>query len=67
MKRKALALVIPAAYWLPALLTRQKFIIKMATIRSHGKVDGLHYISPATSKDGDQTYCVIFKGETQHR
>ena len=65
MQRKVLALMIPAL--LMAGAAHAEIYNKDGNkLDLYGKVDGLHYFSDDTSKDGDQTYMRLgFKGETQ--
>ncbi|WP_325079818.1 porin OmpC [Klebsiella aerogenes] len=66
MKRKALALVIPALLAAGAAHAAEIYNKDGNKLDLYGKVDGLHYFSSDSSKDGDQTYLRFgFKGETQ--
>ncbi|EKQ6524666.1 TPA: porin OmpC [Klebsiella aerogenes] len=66
MKRKALALVIPALLAAGAAQAAEIYNKDGNKLDLYGKVDGLHYFSSDSSKDGDQTYLRFgFKGETQ--
>ena len=66
MKRKALALVIPALLAAGAAHAAEIYNKDGNKLDLYGKVDGLHYFSSDSSKDGDQTYPRFgFKGETQ--
>ncbi|EMB4314447.1 porin OmpC [Klebsiella aerogenes] len=66
MKRKALALVIPALLAAGAAHAAEIYNKDGNKLDLYGKVDGLHYFSRDSSKDGDQTYLRFgFKGETQ--
>ncbi|WP_213792028.1 porin OmpC [Klebsiella aerogenes] len=66
MKRKALALVIPALLAAGAAHAAEIYNKDGNKLDIYGKVDGLHYFSSDSSKDGDQTYLRFgFKGETQ--
>jgi outer membrane protein N len=66
MKRKVLALVIPALLATGAVHAAEIYNKDGNKLDLYGKVDGLHYFSSDSSKDGDQTYLRFgFKGETQ--
>ena len=66
MKRKALAMVIPALLAAGAAHAAEIYNKDGNKLDLYGKVDGLHYFSSDSSKDGDQTYLRFgFKGETQ--
>jgi outer membrane protein N len=66
MKRKVLALVIPALLAAGAVHAAKIYNKDGNKLDLYGKVDGLHYFSSDSSKDGDQTYLRFgFKGETQ--
>ncbi|HHG6070974.1 TPA: porin [Salmonella enterica subsp. enterica serovar Vietnam] len=66
MKRKVLALVIPALLAAGAAHAAEVYNKDGNKLDLYGKVDGLHYFSDDSSKDGDQTYVRFgFKGETQ--
>lgn len=66
MKRKALALVIPALLAAGAAHAAEIYNKDGNKLDLYGKVDGLHYFSSDSSKDGDQTYLRFgIKGETQ--
>ena len=66
MKRKALALVIPALLAAGAAHAAEIYNKDGNKLDLYGKVDGLHFFSSDSSKDGDQTYLRFgFKGETQ--
>ncbi|HED4172592.1 TPA: porin OmpC [Klebsiella aerogenes] len=66
MKIKALALVIPALLAAGAAHAAEIYNKDGNKLDLYGKVDGLHYFSSDSSKDGDQTYLRFgFKGETQ--
>ncbi|WXT71666.1 porin [Salmonella enterica subsp. enterica serovar Infantis] len=66
MKRKVLALVIPALLAAGAAHAAEIYNKDGNKLNLYGKVDGLHYFSDDSSKDGDQTYMRVgFKGETQ--
>ncbi|WP_368749857.1 porin OmpC [Klebsiella aerogenes] len=65
-KRKILALLIPALLVAGAAHAAEVYNKDGNKLDLYGKVDGLHYFSDDSSKDGDQTYVRIgFKGETQ--
>ncbi|MER1431634.1 porin OmpC [Enterobacter hormaechei] len=66
MQRKVLALMIPALLMAGATHAAEIYNKDGNKLDLYGKVDGLHYFSDDTSKDGDQTYMRLgFKGETQ--
>lgn len=66
MKRKVLALVIPALLAAGAAHAAEIYNKDGNKLDLYGKVDGLHYFSDDASKDGDQSYVRLgFKGETQ--
>ena len=66
MKRKVLALVIPALLAAGAAHAAEIYNKDGNKLDLYGKVDGLHYFSDDSSKDGDQSYVRLgFKGETQ--
>ncbi|HEC2048311.1 TPA: porin, partial [Klebsiella oxytoca] len=66
MKRKVLALVIPALLAAGAAHSAEIYNKDGNKLDLYGKVDGLHYFSDDASKDGDQSYVRLgFKGETQ--
>ncbi len=66
MKLKALALLIPALLVAGAAQSAEIYNKDGNKLDLYGKVDGLHYFSDDSSKDGDQTYVRLgFKGETQ--
>ncbi|MGU0038661.1 porin OmpC [Citrobacter freundii complex sp. 2025EL-00176] len=66
MNRKVLALVIPALLAAGAAHAAEIYNKDGNKLDLYGKVDGLHYFSDDSSKDGDQTYMRMgFKGETQ--
>ncbi|MFP2239958.1 porin OmpC [Pseudescherichia vulneris] len=66
MNRKVLALLIPALLTAGAVHAAEIYNKDGNKLDLYGKVDGLHYFSDDSSKDGDQTYVRIgFKGETQ--
>ena len=66
MKRKVLALVIPALLAAGAAHSAEIYNKDGNKLDLYGKADGLHYFSDDASKDGDQSYVRLgFKGETQ--
>ena len=66
MNRKVLALVIPALLAAGAAHAAEVYNKDGNKLDLYGKVDGLHYFSSDSSKDGDQTYVRMgIKGETQ--
>ena len=66
MNRKVLALVIPALLAAGAAHAAEVYNKDGNKLDLYGKIDGLHYFSSDSSKDGDQTYFQGgFKGETQ--
>lgn len=66
MKRKVLAIVIPALMAAGAAHAAEIYNKDGNKLDLYGKVDGLHYFSDNTSADGDQSYVRLgFKGETQ--
>ena len=66
MKRKVLALVIPALLAAGAAHAAEVYNKDGNKLDLYGRVDGLHYFSDAPGSDGDQTYARMgFKGETQ--
>ncbi len=66
MKRKVLALVIPALLAAGAAHSAEIYNKDGNKLDLYGKVDGLHYFSDDSSKNGDQSYVRLgFKGETQ--
>ncbi|HHE5697138.1 TPA: porin OmpC [Citrobacter amalonaticus] len=66
MKRKVLALVIPALLAAGAAHAAEVYNKDGNKLDLYGKVDGLHYFSDDANSDGDQTYVRMgFKGETQ--
>ena len=66
MKRKVLALVIPALLAAGAAHAAEIYNKDGNKLDLYGKVDGLHYFSDDTSSDGDMSYVRLgFKGETQ--
>ena len=66
MKRKVLALVIPALLAAGAAHAAEVYSKDGNKLDLYDKVDGLHYFSDNANSDGDQTYVRLgFKGETQ--
>lgn len=66
MKRKVLALMVPALLMANAVNAAEIYNNNGNKLDLYGKVDGLHYFSDDTSEDGDQTYARFgIKGETQ--
>ncbi|QLK63576.1 porin OmpC (plasmid) [Enterobacteriaceae bacterium Kacie_13] len=66
MKLKALALIVPVLLVAGAAHSAEVYNKDGNKLDLYGKVDGLHYFSDDTDKDGDQTYVRVgFKGETQ--
>ena len=66
MNRKVLALIIPALLVAGAAHAAEVYNKDGNKLDIYGKVDGLHYFSSDSKKDGDQTYARLgFKGETQ--
>ncbi|AYL62042.1 porin OmpC [Citrobacter youngae] len=66
MKRKVLALLLPALLAAGAANAAEIYNKNGNKLDLYGKVDGLRYFSDDTDNDGDQTYARLgFKGETQ--
>ena len=66
MKRKVLALMVPALLMASAANAAEIYNKNGNKLDLYGKVDGLHYFSDDASEDGDQTYVRFgLKGETQ--
>lgn len=66
MKRKALALVIPALLGMGTAHAAEVYNKDGNKLDLYGKVDGLHYFSDDSNNDGDQSYVRFgFRGETQ--
>ncbi|MGT3086419.1 porin, partial [Salmonella enterica] len=66
MKVKVLSLLVPALLVAGAANAAEIYNKDGNKLDLYGKVDGLHYFSDDSTKDGDQTYMRIgFKGETQ--
>ena len=64
MKRKVLALMVPALLMANAVNAAEIYNNNGNKLDLYGKVDGLHYFSDDTSEDGDQTYARFgIKGE----
>ncbi|CAH3285216.1 Outer membrane protein N [Citrobacter freundii] len=66
MKRKVLALLLPALLAAGAANAAEIYNKNGNKLDLYGKVDGLRYFSDDAGDDGDQTYARLgFKGETQ--
>ncbi|MCR3695508.1 porin OmpC [Citrobacter portucalensis] len=66
MKRKVLALLLPALLAAGAANAAEIYNKNGNKLDLYGKVDGLRYFSDDAGNDGDQTYARVgFKGETQ--
>ncbi|MBJ9641590.1 porin OmpC [Citrobacter sp. FDAARGOS_156] len=66
MKRKVLALLLPALLAAGAANAAEIYNKNGNKLDLYGKVDGLRYFSDDTDNDGDKTYARLgFKGETQ--
>ncbi|MEH0015558.1 porin OmpC [Citrobacter portucalensis] len=66
MKRKVLALLLPALLAAGAANAAEIYNKNGNKLDLYGKVDGLRYFSDDADSDGDQTYARLgFKGETQ--
>ncbi|MGO0673412.1 porin OmpC [Citrobacter werkmanii] len=66
MKRKVLALLLPALLAAGAVNAAEIYNKNGNKLDLYGKVDGLRYFSDDAGSDGDQTYARVgFKGETQ--
>ncbi|KNC09763.1 porin [Klebsiella sp. RIT-PI-d] len=66
MKRKALAILMPALLLAGAANAAEVYNQDGNKLDLYGKVDALHYFSDDAASDGDQTYARLgFKGETQ--
>ncbi|EPV8393238.1 porin OmpC [Klebsiella aerogenes] len=66
MKRKVLAIMLPALLAAGAAHSAEIYNKNGNKLDLYGKVDGLHYFSDDASEDGDQTYARLgVKGETQ--
>ncbi|WP_336220944.1 porin OmpC [Citrobacter amalonaticus] len=66
MKRKVLAMLVPALLVAGAANAAEIYNKDGNKLDLYGKVDGLHYFSDDTGNDGDQSYVRLgFKGETQ--
>lgn len=64
MKSKVLALLIPALLAAGAAHAAEVYNKDGNKLDLYGKVDGLHYFSDNSAKDGDQSYARLgFKGE----
>ncbi|MEB5698417.1 porin OmpC [Klebsiella aerogenes] len=66
MKRKVLAIMLPALLAAGAAHSAEIYNKNGNKLDLYGKVDGLHYFTDDASEDGDQTYVRFgVKGETQ--
>ncbi|WP_149540338.1 porin OmpC [Escherichia albertii] len=66
MKRKVLAMLVPALLVAGAANAAEVYNKDGNKLDLYGKVDGLHYFSDDSGSDGDMSYARIgFKGETQ--
>ncbi|RYH29375.1 porin, partial [Citrobacter freundii] len=66
MKRKVLALLLPALLAAGAANAAEIYNKNGNKLDLYGKVDGLRYFSDDAGSDGDMTYARLgFKGETQ--
>ncbi|HCT5819511.1 TPA: porin OmpC [Citrobacter sedlakii] len=66
MKRKVLAMLVPALLVAGAANAAEIYNKDGNKLDLYGKVDGLHYFSDDTGNDGDMSYARLgFKGETQ--
>ena len=66
MKSKVLAFLIPTLLAAGAAHAAEVYNKDGNKLDLYGKVDGLHYFSDNSAKDGDQSYARLgFKGETQ--
>ena len=66
MKRKVLAMLVPALLIAGAAHSAEVYNKDGNKLDLYGKVDGLHYFSDNTDSDGDMFYVRLgFKGETQ--
>ncbi len=66
MKRKVLAMLVPALLVAGAANAAEIYNKNGNKLDLYGKVDGLHYFSDDSSSDGDMSYARLgFKGETQ--
>ncbi|MCE1396710.1 porin OmpC [Enterobacter chuandaensis] len=66
MKRKVLAILVPAVLMAGAAHAAEVYNNNGNKLDLYGKVDGLHYFSDNTNSDGDMSYVRLgFKGETQ--
>ncbi len=66
MKRKTLAIIMPALLLAGAANAAEVYNKDGNKLDLYGKVDALHYFSDDATSDGDQTYARLgFKGETQ--
>lgn len=66
MKRKVLAMLVPALLVAGAANAAEVYNKDGNKLDLYGKVAGLHYFSDDAGSDGDKSYARIgFKGETQ--
>ncbi|EMN3920409.1 porin OmpC [Citrobacter farmeri] len=66
MKRKVLAMLVPALLIAGAAHAAEVYNKDGNKVDIYGKVDGLHYFSEDAGSDGDMSYARLgFKGETQ--
>lgn len=66
MKRKVLAMLVPALLISGAAHAAEVYNKDGNKVDIYGKVDGLHYFSEDAGSDGDMSYARLgFKGETQ--
>lgn len=66
MKRKVLAILVPALLMAGAANAAEVYNNNGNKLDLYGKVDGLHYFSDDTGSDGDMSYVRLgFKSETQ--
>ena len=61
MKRKVLALMVPALLMVNAVNAAEIYNNNANKLDLYGKVAGLRYFSDDTSEDGDQTYARLGK------
>jgi len=66
MRLKTLSVLVPALLVASTVHSAEVYNKNGNKLDLYGKVDGLHYFSDDSSKDGDQSYVRLgFKGETQ--
>ena len=66
MKRKVLAMLVPALLIAGAAHSAEVYNKDGNKLDLYGKIDGLHYFSDDSGSDGDMSYARLgFKGETQ--